>query len=249
MCTVVVVVSGTVVGGTVVGGAVGLALGLTGQAAAAGPAAGAGGWTVAQTYLWYYHHYANFTPAQCRLLPSEYVRGCLFGAERQAEDPAVSHDSISERESLFYEYQHGAGFSYMGCALLPTDSVEECEARFPARATLPAHLTCADTSDTLCILQPSTPVVNGLAQKYLAKYHDYADLTDAECRQLPAVYVQGCLYGAAQQARNARAVGAETLARRKALFWEYTHNTGFSRMGCTLLPTDTVEGCQERFPD
>ncbi len=102
---------------------------LSAQASKASPAAP---WSVADRFLYLYHHYADFTPAQCAFLPRTYVQGCLYGAERQ--DIAQHRpDPVAERERLFQAYRRGAGFSYSGCLLLQTDTVEGCQERFPRR--------------------------------------------------------------------------------------------------------------------
>jgi hypothetical protein len=80
--------------------------------------------TAASHYLYLYHHYADFTAAQCRLLPTAYVGGCLTGERFQAEYPP--HDSIAKRKALFVLYEQGVEFSQTGCAELPTDSVAMC---------------------------------------------------------------------------------------------------------------------------
>ena len=89
------------------------------------------GWNTSEHYLHLYHHYADFTTAQCQFLPLAYVGGCLSGARAQAR---ANHgpDPISERKRLFAAYTHGARFNRETCTLLPTDSVAECLARFPA---------------------------------------------------------------------------------------------------------------------
>lgn len=176
-----------------------------------------------------YHHYADFTASQCLNLPPGYVKGCLYGAAEQAANPAVAHESLTERERLYWEYTHGDGFSLEGCTLLPTDSVEGCQEAMRAR------------------MAKAEAAANRTQQAELQLYHDYYDFTVAQCHQLPPLYVQGCLYGAEQQAKNP-AVARESRSQRVALFYEYTHGAGFSYTGCTLLPTDSVEGCQERFP-
>ena len=73
-----------------------------------------------------------------------------------------------------------------------------------------------------------------------------ADFTPQQCMYLPARYVNGCLYGA--QAQDIQAHRPDPIAERQRLFAEYEAGTAFTYQGCLLLPTDTVEGCQEAFP-
>ena len=94
-------------------------------------------WTAADRELYLYHHYADFTRAQCRLLPPAYVGGCLAGAVAQA--PVRPHDPIVRREQLSWLYVRGTTFSHAGCTLLPTDSVAACQARFAAPTTRAAR--------------------------------------------------------------------------------------------------------------
>jgi hypothetical protein len=91
-------------------------------------------WTSQEKYLYLYHHYADFSLAQCRLLPQAYTGACLQGAAAQIA--AGVHDGVAQRMQLFWEYRHGTAFSHQGCTLLPTDSVAACQARYPARGRL-----------------------------------------------------------------------------------------------------------------
>lgn len=114
-------------------------------------------WTTADRYLYLYHNFADFTAAQCRLLPSAYVAGCLAGAAAQAANPAAGRASIGARKALFAEYRAGTAFSHAGCALLPTDSVAACQSRFPAARAVTGVTHPAPAAQTARAQAAATP--------------------------------------------------------------------------------------------
>ena len=121
--------------------------------------------TVQARYLYYWEHDANFTLAQCTLLPPALWQDCQAGVQAQLKDPAVAHESLATREQYVAQYRQQADFPTADCPLLPTQYVASCLAEPPATADL--SLRCTGVSDTVCQVSPGTTVDGSPALAFL----------------------------------------------------------------------------------